>query len=288
MENKVLGKGLSALIPQKQENVHSENSRMENTISTLEINLIQNNRFQPRRNYDAAKLEELKTSIKEKGVLQPILVRPVGNGYEVVAGERRLRASRALGLARMPAVIKNITDREALVLALVENIQREELNPIEEAQGFKRLIEEFQLTQENVAESVGKDRSTVTNLLRLLRLPQPIQEQVAIGKSSVGHARALLGLENAAAQQKFANDIVHKGLSVRQIESMVKKTQDGEGVKQLKPVSVKNRDIQILEEEIGRVLGTKVEINDKNNKGKIIIEYYSLNDFDRILEVLRK
>lgn len=302
MDNKVLGKGLSALIPQKkvdttnsisagfqkQENIHSETARMDNIISTLEISLIQNNRFQPRRNYDEAKLEDLKASIKEKGVLQPILVRPVGNAYEVVAGERRLRASRALGLKQVPVVIKNITDREALVLALVENIQREELNPIEEAQGFKRLIDEFGFTQETVAESVGKDRSTVTNLVRLLKLPTSIQDHVAGGKISVGHARALLALTNAAQQQKFADDIIHKGLSVRQIETMVKRTQEEDAAPTLKPAPVKSRDIEILEEELGRALGTKVAIADKNNKGKIVIEYYSLNDFDRILEVLRK
>lgn len=287
MDNKVLGKGLSALIPQKTDNFHSDLVKPENNSSSLDIDLIQNNRYQPRKNYDESKLEDLKSSIKEKGVLQPILVRPVGNHYEVVAGERRLRASRAVGLKQVPVVIKNITDREALVLALVENIQREELNPIEEAQGFKRLIDEFQLTQEAVAESVGKDRSTVTNLIRLLKLPQAIQQYVATGKISMGHARSLLSIDNSAQQLKLAESIIHKGLSVRQIESLVKKAQEP-AVADVKPVSAKNRDIQILEEELGRVLGTKVIVNDKNNKGKITIEYYSLNDFDRILEILRK
>ena len=177
MEKKVLGKGLSALISSRpSEATH------EKEISSLEINSSNNvayvktisileNRFQPRQNYDESRLEDLKNSIKEKGVLQPILVRKHENGYEVVAGERRLRAAKAIGLQEVPVIIKNVTDREALVLALVENIQREELNAIEEALGFKRLMEEFNFTQEAVADAVGKDRSTVTNLLRLLRLP---------------------------------------------------------------------------------------------------------------------
>src|SRR5579863_350873 len=178
MEKKVLGKGLSALISNRP----SEADRSKE-ISSLEINpsgsvayiktmSILENRFQPRQNYDETKLEELKASIKEKGVLQPILVRKHQNGYEVVAGERRLRAAKAIGLEQVPVIVKNVTDREALVLALVENIQREELDAIEEALGFKRLMEEFQFTQEAVAEAIGKDRSTVTNLLRLLRLPE--------------------------------------------------------------------------------------------------------------------
>jgi len=280
MENKALGKGLSALIPQRS-------SSSEETISSLEINKIKNNRFQPRQDYDQAKLEELKASIKEKGILQPILVRPAGNGYEVIAGERRLRAARALGLGQVPVLIKNVTDREALVLALVENIQRQELNPIEEAEGFKRLIEEFHFTQEAVAESVGKDRSTITNLLRLLKLPKEIQDYVAHGKISTGHARAILGLEDAKTQKKLADEIISRGLSVRQVEALVKKAAQPAG-KMRKPTTAKQRDIQILEEELGRALGTKVMIENRNNKGRVVIEYYSLNDLDRILGVIRK
>jgi ParB family chromosome partitioning protein len=294
MENKVLGKGLSALISKGQaknlsndeisilDNVPSGSIAFVKTISILE------NRFQPRQNYDEAKLEDLKASIKEKGVLQPILVRKNENGYEVVAGERRLRAAKAIGLEQVPVIIKNVTDREALVLALVENIQREELNAIEEAQGFKRLMEEFQFTQEGIAEAIGKDRSTVTNLLRLLRLPEEIQQQVADAKISMGHARALLSLQGEAIQKKMAQSIVDKGLSVRQVEDLVKKAHQGQNsVKEVigKP---KNRDIEILEEELRRILGTKVFIEDKKGKGKMVIEYYTLDDLDRILGVIRK
>jgi len=294
MEKRGLGKGLSALISSKP----SEAS-LNKEISSLEINpsgnvayvktiSILENRFQPRQNYDKEKLEELKASIKEKGVLQPILVRKYEQGYEVVAGERRLRAAKALGLEQVPVIIKNVTDREALVLALVENIQREELNAIEEAQGFKRLMEEFQFTQEAVAEAIGKDRSTVTNLLRLLRLPNEIQKQVADNKLSMGHARALLSLEDANIQKKMAEVIINKGLSVRQVEDLVKKThQNQKGALSVNKKS-KNRDVEILEEELQKILGTKVFIEDKKGKGKVVIEYYNLDDLDRILGVIRQ
>ena len=182
MDKKVLGKGLSALItnkpsdPERNNKISSLDINHAGNVAYIDIISILENRFQPRQNYDESKLEDLKASIKEKGVLQPILVRKHGNDYEVVAGERRLRAEKAVGLKEVPVIIKNVTDREALVLALVENIQREELNAIEEALGFKRLMDEFQFTQEAVAEAIGKDRSTITNLLRLLRLPEEIQK----------------------------------------------------------------------------------------------------------------
>jgi len=294
MENKALGKGLSALITKNP----SEGVPIKQS-SSLEINpsgnvayvktiSILGNRFQPRQNYDETKLEDLKSSIKEKGVLQPILVRKQGDGYEVVAGERRLKAAKALGLEQVPVIIKNVTDREALVLALVENIQREELNAIEEALGFKRLMDEFQFTQEAIAEAIGKDRSTITNLLRLLRLPEEIQKQVADDKLSMGHARALLSLEDAAIQKKMAKVIIDKGLSVRQVEDLVKKAHEGQNIVQVAKAKNKNRDIEILEEELRRVLGTKVFVEDKKGKGRLIIEYYNLDDLDRILGVLRK
>jgi ParB family chromosome partitioning protein len=288
MDNKVLGKGLSALIPQ-QKNQPGLGSQKDNSdlISSLEIKLIKNNSFQPRQHYNEAKLAELKQSIKEKGILQPILVRPANGVYEVVAGERRLRAARDLGLQQVPVVIKNVTDREALVLALVENIQREELNAIEEAQGFKRLIEEFNFTQESVAESVGKDRSTISNLLRLLKLPKEIQDYVAADKISMGHARALLSVEGAHLQKKMAEDIVAKSLSVRQVEAAVKKLLEGVPAHPTK-AAPKDRDLQILEEELCRSLGTKVIVDHKKNKGKVTIEYYSLDDLDRILGIIRK
>lgn len=172
MDNKVLGKGLSALIPEKAEQISTDN------VVQIKTNLIKDNRLQPRTYYDEEKLAELVASIKEKGVLQPILVRKIGLDYEVIAGERRLKAARMLGLDSVPALVKVVTDREALVLALVENIQREDLNAIEEAQSFKKLVEEFNFSQEDVAKSVGKDRSTVSNLIRLLKLPDNIQRSI--------------------------------------------------------------------------------------------------------------
>jgi ParB family chromosome partitioning protein len=294
MENKALGKGLSALITKK-----TSEGASNKEISNLGINpsgdvayvktvSILENKLQPRQRYDEAKLEDLKASIKEKGVLQPILVRKHEDGYEVVAGERRLKAAKALGLEQVPVIIKNVTDREAFVLALVENIQREELNAIEEALGFKRLMEEFQFTQEAVAESIGKDRSTVSNLLRLLRLPEEIQKQVADDKLSMGHARALLSLEEASIQKKMAQAIIDRGLSVRQVEELVKKAHQGQNIIQAAKNKPKNRDIEILEEELRKILGTKVSIKDKKGKGKLVIEYYTLGDLDRILAVLRK
>lgn len=287
MENKALGKGLSALIPQKKEAPVTEiAASSKSEISSLEIRQIKYNSLQPRKDYDANHLEELKASIKEKGIIQPLLVRPSGDGYEVVAGERRLRAAKALGLDRVPVVVKNVTDREALVLALVENIQRQELNPIEEAQGFKRLIEEFNFTQESVAESVGKDRSTVTNLLRLLKLPAKIQEYIARDQMSVGHARPLLSLEEPQ-QLNMAEKVVGKAMSVRQVEAAVKKMLEDKDTLTIKKTASKDRDLEILEEELSRKLGTKVMIEHKKNKGRVIVEYYSLDDLDRILEVIR-
>jgi len=299
MEKKVLGKGLSALISNTPSESFQNKEISNLEISSLEINSSGNvayvktisileNRFQPRQNYDEGKLEELKASIKEKGVLQPILVRKYENGYEVVAGERRLRAAKALGLEQVPVIIKNVTDREALVLALVENIQREELNAIEEAQGFKRLIEEFQFSQEAIGEAIGKDRSTVTNLLRLLKLPEEIQKMVSESKLSMGHARALLSLESAPIQKKMARVIIEKELSVRVVEDLIKKSHQGQNIIEAVSIKPKNRDIEILEEELRKILGTKVFIKDKKGKGKLVVEYYTLDDLDRILGVLRK
>lgn len=289
MENKVLGKGLSALISQNKDVRENEAISKQESISSLEIDLIKNNPLQPRQNYDKAKLDELKASIKDRGLLQPIVVRPAGEGYEVIAGERRLRAARDLGLKKVPVLIKNATDREVLVIALIENMQRQDLNAIEEAEGIKRLMEEFHFSQEAAAESLGKDRTTVVNLLRLLKLPKDIQTYVIEGKISSGHARSLITIENAQTQKRIAEEVVSKGLSVRQVEAMVRdlKVEAVPGQK-AKSAVLKDRDMEILEEELSKHLGTKVLVENKNNKGKVIIEYYSLTDFDRILKVIKK
>lgn len=282
MDNKVLGKGLSALIPERAEQTSSEN------VMQIKTSLIKDNRLQPRTYYDEEKLAELVASIKEKGVLQPILVRKSGTDYEVIAGERRLKAARILNLENVPVVIKAATDREALILALVENIQREDLNPIEEAQSFKKLVEDFNFSQEDVAKSVGKDRSTVSNLMRLLRLPDNIQRGIFTGEISTGHARALLAIEDKALQEKIFNEVVANGLSVREIERMVKKATSASPAVEPKKEKAKIQDVTSLEEDLQRTLGTKVRVSGNNKKGKIVIEYYSLEDLDRIIGILKK
>jgi ParB family chromosome partitioning protein len=233
-------------------------------------------------------LSELVASIKEKGVLQPILVRKIGSDYEVIAGERRLKAARLLNLETVPVVIKAATDREALVLALVENIQREDLNAIEEAQSFKKLMDEFNFSQEDVAKAVGKDRSTVSNLIRLLKLPDDIQRSIFTGQISTGHARALLAIEDKKIQQKIFNDTVNNELSVREIERIVKKFLESANDSVKRDAKKNKIDVTSVEEDLQRYLGTKVRISGSGKKGKIVIEYYSLEDFDRIVGVIKK
>ena len=282
MDNKVLGKGLSALIPEKSESIAADN------VTQIKTGLIKDNRLQPRTYYDEEKLSELVASIKEKGVLQPILVRKIGSDYEVIAGERRLKAARLLNLETVPVVIKAATDREALVLALVENIQREDLNAIEEAQSFKKLMDEFNFSQEDVAKAVGKDRSTVSNLIRLLKLPDDIQRSIFTGQISTGHARALLAIEDKKIQQKIFNDTVNNELSVREIERIVKKFLESANDSVKRDAKKNKIDVTSVEEDLQRYLGTKVRISGSGKKGKIVIEYYSLEDFDRIVGVIKK
>jgi len=281
----VLGKGLSALIPEKIEDVLKGGAGAG--IVNLKTAEIQYNTAQPRLHYTPEALEELKASIKDKGILQPILVRPKDAGYEVVAGERRLRAAKALEIEDVPVVVKDVSDEEALVLALIENIQREELNVIEEAKAFKRLVDDFQLTQEQVADAVGKERSTVTNILRLLRLPDAIQDAVSQNLISMGHARTLLSIENEQRQYQVFLEIMEKGVSVRQAEQMTKEAVPHDK-KTKKGKKEKDHEVLHLEEELRGILGTKVSIEAKKKRGKIVIEYYSLDDLDRILEILRK
>ncbi len=281
MEARALGKGLSALIPEKADIVKGE------ATAYLKTSLISNNRFQPRVNYDDEKLEELKSSIREKGVLQPILVREQGDQYEVVAGERRLRAAKALEMEEIPVIIKDVSDQEALVIALVENIQREELNAIEEGEAYKKLIEEYQYTQESVAKSVGKDRSTISNILRLLKLPNDIQSSLQSGKISMGHARALLGVETEAAQRQIFDLIIKKSLSVREAEHLVKIGINDKSRREKKDIK-KNHEIILLEDDLQKILGSKVNVVSRKKRGKIVIEYYSLDDLDRIIAIIKR
>ncbi len=279
MENRALGKGLSALIPDKV-------SKGGGEVAFLKTDLIQDNPFQPRTHYDESKLAELKASIKEKGILVPILVRLKDGKYEVVAGERRLKAARSLSVQEVPAIVREVSDQEALVLALIENIQREELNPIEEAEAYKKLIEEFRYTQDMVAESVGKDRSTITNLLRLLKLPADIQQSVYDGVLSVGHARALLSVETLSEQKKLFDLVVKKGLSVRELEDLAR-SGGKDGGRRAKTQKARDHEVVALEEQLQNALGTKVSIQARKKKGKIVIEYYSLDDLDRIIAKIK-
>lgn len=278
--SKVLGKGLSALIPEKDE------ATSEANVKYVKTETVSDNTQQPRTNYDEDKLLELKASIKEKGVLQPILVRERDSGYEVVAGERRLRAARDLGLEEIPVLVKNVSDQEALVIALVENIQREELNPIEEAEAYQKLINDFQYTHDTIAKSVGKERSTVTNFLRLLNLSKDIQKEVYDKKLSVGHARALLGVESDSRRKELCSLAIKKGLSVRALEQVIKT--DGKPSKAAKSKSKRPDDIVALEGVLKEFFGTKVSVSGTKSKGKISIDYYSFGDLERILKLIRK
>jgi ParB family transcriptional regulator, chromosome partitioning protein len=281
MEGKALGKGLSALIPEKAEETKNE------AVAYIETKMIRDNSLQPRTNYDDEKLNELKASIKEKGVLQPVLVRKKGGQYEVIAGQRRLKAAQALNLEKVPVIVKDVTDQEAFIIALVENIQREELNPIEEAEAYRKLMEEFGYTQEKIAQSVGKDRSTVSNLLRVLNLPLEIRKSIYKGEISVGHARALLSVEMPTERDRLFALVIKKGISVRELENLIQ-SPTKKGTRKTNAQMAKDRDVIALEEDLQKTLGTKVRLIHQKKRGKIVIEYYSLDDLDRIIHLIKK
>lgn len=288
MQKKALGKGLSALIPEVVREVAEEGRAEEKgeRVSYVNLSRIKPNPFQPRENFDKKKLDELIASVREKGVLQPVIVRYKDGDYELIAGERRLRAAKEIGMEEVPVIVKDVSDVDVLELSLIENIQREELNPIEEAKAFQRLIDEFKFTQEEVAKAVGKDRATIANTIRLLGLPKRAQEMVISGELTMGHARALLGLPGEHTILKIANRIVRNGLSVREVESIVARRRSA-GI----PVEVpKARDHKIIffEEELQRALGTKVKIQHGKKRGTIQIDYYTVEDLERIYNLIRK
>jgi len=281
MERKALGKGISALIPATEE-VQSKK------IAFLELGKVKPNPLQPREDFDPESMAELVQSIKEKGLLQPILVRPKGDNYELIAGERRLRAANLLNLKEIPAIIKDVEDRDSLELALIENIQRQELNPIEEARAYQYLIEKFQLTQEEVGDVLGKSRVAITNCLRLLKLPGEIQEEVRSGRISYAHGRALLEIEDVNMQRKMVRDIISKSLSVRELESIIKTRRPMAG--RARPgTRSKNIDPQVvmLEEQLQQALATKVRIVKNKKRGHIVVEFYSQEDLERIVNKMR-
>ena len=286
MNRKALGKGINALIPDFEMGVleSHENGPAKNT--ELLIDEISPNRFQPRKYFDDDKLEELVTSIRDNGVLQPIVVQKVEAGYELVVGERRWRASKKAGLKKIPAVIREVTDAQALELAIIENIHRQDLNPIEEADAYARLADEFALTQEMIAKRVGKSRTAVANTLRLLKLSRNIKEDLISGKISMGHARALLGLDNAGQMEALRKEIFKQDLTVRQTESRVSRLKQSVSKKPVSLVSKKNIFIKDLEKEFERRLGTKVDIKPAKKGGKLVVTYYSDDDLDRIKDLI--
>ena len=278
MQKKALGKGLSALF--EGDAAVTQNTR----VAEIETRRIIPNRYQPRRAFDEVALRELTESVRRDGILQPVIVRPGQDGqYELVAGERRWRAAQAAGLERIPAVIKEATDADLVALALIENIQRQDLNPIEAARAYQRLVQEFQMTQEEVAVRVGKDRSSVANLIRLLALPVELQEDVRAGRLSMGQARTLLALARGADQIRAARQIIRKGLSVRQAERLVKRLRENRPPKGLSRLQLSLGD---GEERLRRHLATRVKIAPKTKGGNIIIQYCDLSDLDRIMGLI--
>lgn len=276
----VLGKGLDALIP----DFDFETNRPGDYF-LCSIERIRPNRYQPRRRFAEDELNDLSLSIKTQGILQPLLVRKDDAGYELIAGERRLRAAKMAGLKQVPVVIKSISDKDMIELTIIENIQREDLNPLETAEAYFRLISEFELTQEQAAERVGKSRSSVANFLRLRQLSEPIKSSIADGTLSMGHARALLGLPTAALQTSAHRMVVSKGLSVRQTEALVKRLNTG-AAKNPNPLpKTGDRHFFDLSEELSRQFGTKVQIKRRGKKGKVEIEFYSDEDLDRLLGI---
>jgi ParB family chromosome partitioning protein len=278
MQRIALGRGLDALIP---ESVEGE------TVREIRISEIKSGVYQPRRYFDPEKQKELVNSIKEKGIVQPIIVRPHKDGYELVAGERRLLAAREAGLERIPAIVREMSGEDALQIGLIENIQRQDLNPIEEAEAFYRLIKEFNMKQDELAKKVGKERSSVANSLRLLKLSRKIQEEVIKGTLSMGHARALLSLDNEQDQLEVCEKIVKKGLSVRETERLIKRMKENVSRETLEKQkeTVVDVTLNVFEEKLMQTLGTKVRIvQNKKGKGKIEIEFYSSDDLNRIIE----
>ena len=279
-----LGKGLGALIP----GIEQAAEEKKQDYFYCDIDLIRPNRFQPRTAFSADDLHELAESIKNQGVLQPLLVRHDEAGYELIAGERRLRAAKRAGLTQVPVVIKRVSDGKLLEMSLVENIQRENLNPIEEAEAYHRLITQLNLTQDQASARVGKSRSSVANFLRLRQLPEQIKASIIDGSLSMGHARALLGAESSAQQLATWRAVITKGLSVRETENLVRRMK----AEKKKPKAAPDRSEQIylarLAEDLSRHFGTKILIKKDGQKGKVEIEFYSNDDLERLLNRLKQ
>lgn len=275
MIKKGLGKGLGALISSAED--------VQSGVLEIRINDIEPNVNQPRKRFDDDKLHQLSESIREHGVVQPIIVKKDGETYKIVAGERRWRASRMAGLTTVPVIIKELTNKQLMEVALIENLQREDLNAIEEAEAFERLTKEYDMTQEEVSKAVGRSRSAIANSLRLLGLTQKIRENVINGELSSGHARALLALEDKQLQEKVAEEVIEKQLNVRDTEKLVKAYLSRKVEKKAKE---KSPEYMEIEDKLKNIFRTKVQLITNNKKGKIMIEYYSNDELERILEMV--
>jgi len=286
MEKRVLGRGLAALIPGKQtaNNMQVLESNIQQGVRNIPVEKIKANKYQPREDFNQEALNDLAISIKEKGFIQPILVRSKQGEYELIAGERRFRAAKQLGYKEMPAIIKDVSDLDSLEISIIENIQRENLNPIDQAKAYKRLSEEFNMTQEKVADTIGKDRATVANIMRLLNLPVKIQEYVSRGTISMGHARAILGLNRESEQMRLCTKVIKDDLSVRDTESYAKKI----SISRAKSKDTKeDPNLNSIEQELREIFGTKVKILKSKKGGKIEIEFYSNADMERVITLLK-
>jgi len=278
-----LGKGLSALIPNQPAIINKVGNRM---IRDIPVDQILPNPHQPRKDFDPEAMADLVRSIKKQGVIQPILVREGSGGFELIAGERRWRAAKSAGIIDIPAIVRNVSDQDSLEMALIENLQREDLNPLDSAEAYERLIKEFHLTQEEISLQVGKQRSTITNILRLLSLPDEVKSSVKQNKLTMGHAKAVLSLSKKPQQISLGREIIKKGLSVRQAEQAARRMNAGRPGNRPK-TKAKEIHLTAVEDELRRSLGTKVQIVDRKEKGKIVIEYYSKKERERLISMLR-
>lgn len=288
MARSVLGKGVGALFSEQDAKNIAKTANVSRETNKVRISLIEPNSLQPRKNFDEEALNELADSIKKYGVLQPLLVKKTGQTYQIIAGERRWRAAKLAGLTEIPVIEKDLADRETAEVALIENLQREDLNPVEEAMAYRDLIEEYGLKQEELAEKVSKNRTTITNSLRLLQLGDELLSRVSEGKLSAGHARALLSVEDAARRKQLADRVINLGLSVRETEKMAKNAKEAKTEKQAAkkvPVDAYSKEVA---KQLTKSLGTKVSLKPgRDGAGKIEIEYYSTDGLNALLEKLR-
>ena len=284
-----LGKGLNALIPEDTvilEPKKGKDKNDDNGYSLIDINLIKSNESQPRKSFDDEKIMELAESIKSNGIIQPLILRKDKDEYIIVAGERRWRAAKYIGIKEIPAVIMDLTEKQILEISLIENIQREDLNSIEEAIAYKKLITDFDLTQEQLSKRIGKSRVAITNTMRLLNLSEDVQQYIIEGVISEGHGRALLAITDSKLQCELAQNVIDDKLSVRELEFLIRKLKTKSEPSKSKAKKETNPYYKEVIEKLENYFGTKVNVTNKNNKGKIEIEYYSAEDLQRILEII--